>query len=43
MTVEIRCEQTYQSLAHTGETMTVAEMAGYACDQIDQAGTEIAQ
>jgi hypothetical protein len=28
---------TYESLAREGETMTAAEMATYALDQIDQA------
>ena len=30
-------EATYESLARKGETMTTAEMATYAYDQIDQA------
>jgi predicted ATPase len=30
-------DQTYESLAHQGETMTTAAMATYAYDQIDQA------
>jgi predicted ATPase len=34
-------EQTYESLARKGETMTTAEMATYAYDQIDQARTEL--
>jgi predicted ATPase/class 3 adenylate cyclase len=34
-------DQTYESLAHKGETMTTAEMATYAYDQIDQARTEL--
>jgi hypothetical protein len=34
-------EQTYESLAHKGETMTTAEMVTYAYDQIDQARTEL--
>ncbi|MGO9156285.1 ATP-binding protein [Mycobacterium sp.] len=34
-------EATYESLAHKGETMTTAEMATYAYDQIDQARTEL--
>ena len=33
--------QTYESLAHKGETMTTAAMATYAYDQIDQARTEL--
>ena len=32
-------DQTYESLARKGETMTTAEMATYAYDQIDQART----
>ena len=38
---EILGDQTYESLAHKGETMTTAEMATYAYDQIDQARTEL--
>lgn len=34
-------DQTYESLAHTGETMTTAAMATYAYDQIDQARAEL--
>ena len=34
---EVLGNQTYESLAHKGETMTTAEMATYAYDQIDQA------
>jgi predicted ATPase len=34
-------DQTYESLAHKGETMTTAEMATYVYDQIDQARTEL--
>ena len=34
-------EATYESLVHTGETMTTAAMATYAYDQIDQARTEL--
>ena len=30
-------DETYESLAHKGETMTTAAMATYAFDQIDQA------
>ena len=30
-------DQTYESLARKGETMTSAEMVRYAYDQIDQA------
>jgi hypothetical protein len=33
--------QTYESLARKGETMTTAEMATYAYDQIDQARAEL--
>ena len=33
--------QTYKSLIRKGETMTTAEMATYAYDQIDQARTEL--
>jgi len=39
--VHSRCDQTYESLAHKGETMTAAEMATYAYDQIDQARAEL--
>jgi hypothetical protein len=34
-------DQTYESLAGKGETMTTAAMATYAYDQIDQARTEL--
>jgi class 3 adenylate cyclase len=34
-------EATYESLARKGETMTTAEMATYAYDQIDQARAEL--
>jgi hypothetical protein len=34
-------DQTYESLARKGETMTNAEMVAYAYDQIDQARTEL--
>jgi hypothetical protein len=34
-------DQTYESLARKGETMTTAEMTTYAYDQIDQARTEL--
>jgi hypothetical protein len=40
---EVLGDQTYESLANTGETMTTAEMVGYAYDQIDQARAELAQ
>ena len=36
-------DQTYESLARKGETMTTAAMATYAYDQIDQARTELEQ
>jgi hypothetical protein len=36
---EVLGDQTYESLACKGETMTTAEMANYAYDQIDQART----
>jgi hypothetical protein len=38
---EILGDQTYESLAPKGETMTTAEMVAYAYDQIDQARTEL--
>jgi hypothetical protein len=34
-------DQTYESLARKGETMTTAEMATYSYDQIDQARAEL--
>ncbi len=34
-------DQTYESLARKGETMSTAEMVTYAYDQIDQARTEL--
>jgi hypothetical protein len=34
-------DQTYESLARKGETMTTAAMVSYAYDQIDQARTEL--
>jgi predicted ATPase len=34
-------DQTYESLAHKGETMTTAAMVSYAYDQIDQARTAL--
>ena len=34
-------QATYESLAHTGETMTTAAMVTCAYDQIDQARTEL--
>jgi predicted ATPase/class 3 adenylate cyclase len=38
---EVLGDQTYESLARTGETMTTAAMATYAYDQIDQARAEL--
>jgi predicted ATPase len=38
---EVLGDATYESLARKGETMTTAEMATYAYDQIDQARTEL--
>jgi predicted ATPase len=38
---EVLGDQTYESLARKGETMTTAEMATYAYDQIDQARIEL--
>jgi len=38
---EILGDQTYESLARKGETMTAAAMATYAYDQIDQARAEL--
>jgi hypothetical protein len=38
---EVLGDQTYESLARKGKTMTVAAMATYAYDQIDQARTEL--
>ena len=34
-------DQTYESLARQGETMTTAAMVTYAYDQIDQARAEL--
>ncbi len=34
-------DQTYESLARKGETMSTAEMVAYAYDQIDQARAEL--
>jgi hypothetical protein len=34
-------DETYESLAHGGETMTTAAMVAYAYEQIDQARTEL--
>ena len=38
---EVLGDQTYESLARKGETMTPAEMVTYAYDQIDQARAEL--
>jgi predicted ATPase len=38
---EVLGDQTYESLARKGETMTTATMATYAYDQIDQARAEL--
>jgi hypothetical protein len=38
---EVLGDQTYESLARKGETMTTAAMVTYAFDQIDQARTEL--
>jgi predicted ATPase/class 3 adenylate cyclase len=38
---EVLGDQTYESAARKGETMTTAEMATYAYDQIDQARAEL--
>jgi hypothetical protein len=38
---EVLGDQTYESLAHKGETMTMTAMVTYALDQIDQARTEL--
>jgi predicted ATPase len=38
---EVLGDQTYESLARKGETMTTAAMATYAYDQIDQARTQL--
>jgi predicted ATPase len=40
---EVLGDQTYESLARKGETMTTTEMVTYAYDQIDQARTELEQ
>jgi hypothetical protein len=39
--VAVLSDQTYESLARKGETMTTAAIATYAYDQIDQARTEL--
>jgi hypothetical protein len=38
---EVLGNQTYESVARKGETMTTAEMVAYAYDQIDQARAEL--
>ncbi|MDT7740285.1 MAG: hypothetical protein QOK09_3654, partial [Mycobacterium sp.] len=38
---EVLSDQTYESLARKGETMTTAAMVIYAYNQIDQARTEL--
>jgi hypothetical protein len=38
---EVLGDQLYESLAHKGEAMTIAAIAAYAYDQIDQARTEL--
>ena len=38
---EVLGEQTYESLARKGAAMTMAAMATYAYDQIDQARAEL--
>ncbi|HXO83949.1 MAG TPA: hypothetical protein VN803_00335, partial [Gemmatimonadales bacterium] len=38
---EVLGDQTYESLASKGQTMTIAAIATYAYDQIDQARTEL--
>ena len=38
---EVLGDQTYESLARKGETMTTAEIPTYAHDQIDQARAEL--
>jgi hypothetical protein len=38
---EVLGDQTYESLARKGETMTTAEMVTYAYEQIDQARAEL--
>jgi hypothetical protein len=38
---DILGDQTYESLARKGETMTTAAMVTYAYDQIDQARAEL--
>jgi hypothetical protein len=38
---EVLGDQTYESLARKGATMTTAEMVTYAYDQIDRARAEL--
>jgi hypothetical protein len=38
---EVLGDQTYESLAHKGDTMTTAAMVTYAYDRIDQARAEL--
>ena len=38
---EVLGNQTYESLAHKGEAMTISAMVTYAYDQTDQARTEL--
>ena len=38
---EVLGDQTYESIARKGETMTIAAIATYAYDQIDQAGAQL--
>jgi hypothetical protein len=38
---EVLGDQTYESLARMGETMSASEMVTYAYDQIDQARAEL--
>jgi hypothetical protein len=38
---EVLGDQTYESLASKGETMTITAVVAYAYDQIDQARAEL--
>jgi hypothetical protein len=38
---EVLGDKAYESLSHHGETMSTAEIATYAFDQIDQARAEL--
>jgi hypothetical protein len=38
---EVLGDQTYETLARKGERMTIADIATYAYDQVDQARTEL--